>query len=274
MKSFKLSIDLLPKGAWGNDLSNTLSEKDWDTLRQYCYNRFHNSCAICGEKNATLHAHEIWEFNKSKQTQTLRDIIALCPKCHGVKHMRNTERIGFGENAKRHFCLINNCTPFDFANHYAEKMLQFEDLNEILRWKVVADLSAFGGKNIEIRQRKLPLIKGYGPHVDGMIWSEISEELTARTTINSINADDIPPKFRCKEVDNYIGTITVSAIYANKCEMLSGKSVIKKQFSTNDRLVAQFSVEDLTANQILFRLTGAGGECYSKTFSLVNATTL
>ena len=96
----------------------------------------------------------------------------------------------------------------------------------------------------------------------------------ARTTINSINADDIPPKFRCIEVDNYIGTITVSAIYANKCEMLSGKSVIKKQFSTNDILVAQFSVENLTANQILFRLTGAGGECYSKTFSLVNATTL
>lgn len=34
---YKLTIDLLPKGAWGNDLSKTLSKKDWDTLREACY---------------------------------------------------------------------------------------------------------------------------------------------------------------------------------------------------------------------------------------------
>lgn len=32
MKNYKLNIDLLPKGAWENDLSKTLSKKDWDIL--------------------------------------------------------------------------------------------------------------------------------------------------------------------------------------------------------------------------------------------------
>ena len=37
MKNYKLTIDLLPKGAWGNDFSKTLSQKNWDILRNKCY---------------------------------------------------------------------------------------------------------------------------------------------------------------------------------------------------------------------------------------------
>ena len=33
MTNLKLTIELLPKGAWGNDFSKTLSKKDWDTIR-------------------------------------------------------------------------------------------------------------------------------------------------------------------------------------------------------------------------------------------------
>ena len=29
MKDLKLTIELLPKGAWGNDFSRTLSKNDW-----------------------------------------------------------------------------------------------------------------------------------------------------------------------------------------------------------------------------------------------------
>ena len=39
-KEFKLTIDLLPKAAWYNDLSNTLSKNDWDLIRKKCYEKF------------------------------------------------------------------------------------------------------------------------------------------------------------------------------------------------------------------------------------------
>ena len=148
MKDLKLTIDLLPKGAWGNDLSKTLSSKDWDILRNYCYKRYKYKCAICGEQSDKLNAHEEWDFDIVNKTQTLKNIIALCPKCHGVKHMKNSERLGYGENAKRHFMTINNATEIEFANHYSQALLLFEERNNIYRWKIVADLSNFGGSEI------------------------------------------------------------------------------------------------------------------------------
>ncbi len=76
MKNLKLTIDLLPRGAWGNDLSKTLSKKNWDILRNYCYKRFNNTCAICGAKNVELDAHEVWKFDKQAKPY-VRNVTAL-----------------------------------------------------------------------------------------------------------------------------------------------------------------------------------------------------
>jgi len=40
MSNLILTIDLLPKGAWGNNFSKTLSKKDWDVIRDACYKGF------------------------------------------------------------------------------------------------------------------------------------------------------------------------------------------------------------------------------------------
>lgn len=67
MNKFKLTIDLLPKGAWGNNLSSILPKKDWDTLRNFCYEKARHKCAICGS-SGELDAHEVWDFDiKSKR---------------------------------------------------------------------------------------------------------------------------------------------------------------------------------------------------------------
>ena len=39
MKNFKLTIEMLPKGAWNNDFSKTLPKKEWDIVRNNCYKR-------------------------------------------------------------------------------------------------------------------------------------------------------------------------------------------------------------------------------------------
>ena len=70
------------------------------------------------------------------KTQTLKDIIAICSKCHGVKHIRNSQRLGLGENAKRHFMEVNNCNELEFAKHLAKAQMDFAERNKIDRWKI------------------------------------------------------------------------------------------------------------------------------------------
>jgi len=134
MKEFKLTIDLLPKGAWGNNLSRTLPQKNWDVLRKAAYEKANNKCSCCGNDKNGLEAHEVWEFDIPKKMQTLKDIVALCPVCHGVKHFRNSQRIGYGEHSKAHFLKINNCTLEDFALHYLEAENLFNERNKIKKW--------------------------------------------------------------------------------------------------------------------------------------------
>ena len=159
MKDLKLKIELLPKGAWGNDFSRTLSKKDWDKLRKKCYERANHKCQICGYETDDLDAHEVWDFDIKTKTQTLVDIVALCSKCHGVKHIRNSQRLGFGENAKRLFMKVNNCNELEFATHLTKAQIDFEERNKIYRWKMIANLERFGGKDIKIKEVYIPLIK-------------------------------------------------------------------------------------------------------------------
>ena len=133
MKNLKLTIDLLPKGAWGTNLSTTLPKKAWDILRQAAYERANNKCSCCG-KDGDLQAHEVWDFDILTKTQILKDIVALCPACHGVKHFRNSQRIGYGEHAKAHFLKVNNCNLNDFVEHYMAAESLFHERNTVDKW--------------------------------------------------------------------------------------------------------------------------------------------
>ena len=106
MEGLKLTINMLPKGAWNNDFSKRLSKKDWDKLREFALKRANGRCEICGYKTDALDVHEEWEFNIEKKTQTLKQIIAICSKCHGVKHFKNSVRLGYGEEAQKHFMKV------------------------------------------------------------------------------------------------------------------------------------------------------------------------
>ena len=105
MEKLKLTINLLPKGAWNNDFSKTLPKKDWDKLRMFALKRAGGKCEICGFKTNELDVHEEWDFDTQNKTQTLKQIIAICSKCHGVKHFKNSVRLGHGEEAEKHLSL-------------------------------------------------------------------------------------------------------------------------------------------------------------------------
>lgn len=159
MKDLKLTINMLPKGAWNNDFSKTLSKKDWDKLRNFALKKANGKCEICGYETSDLDVHEEWEFNIKKKTQTLKQIIAICSKCHGVKHFKNSVRLGYGEEAQEHFMNVNNASEMEFASHLNKSLFEYNERNSVYRWKIVADLEKFGGSGIEIKQNNIPLIK-------------------------------------------------------------------------------------------------------------------
>ena len=264
MSRYKLTIDLLPRGAWGNDFSKTLGKRDWDRLREACYERAGNRCEICGARDTELDAHEVWDFDIKRGTQTLTGIIALCSACHGVKHMRNSERIGYGESSKRHFMNVNKCSSIDFAGHYAEAQAMFEARNKVLRWKVIADLARFGGEGNEVPERYIPYI--ISPY-EGVR----TGERYGGTRVKSGKYEYIgPPKLHSIEVDNYQGTITVVSSDTNKIEWSLDGQYLKTKYNVVGKFTTTLKVEDLRGKKLRFRLTGEGGETYSEMFELVD----
>jgi len=256
MKNFKLKIELLPKGAWGNDFSRTLNKKDWDTLRTACYDRANHKCAICGFVTDELDAHEVWDFNIEAKTQTLVDIIALCGRCHSVKHIRNSERLGYGENAKRHFMKVNNCNELEFVSHLTKAQIDFEERNKIYRWKMIADLGKFGGKEIEIKENYIPII---------------NSTYTASELELLKNECSFEPRILDIDINNYQGTITITCDKTNKIEWYDDKmNLIDTKFNFSEKFITKFSVKNLHFANINFKLIGEYGEKTSKKFKLTS----
>ncbi len=267
MEELKLTINMLPKGAWNNDFSKTLSKKDWDKLREFALTRANNQCEICGYKTDDLDVHEEWEFDVKKKTQTLKKIIAICSRCHGVKHFKNSVRLGFGEEAQKHFLKVNNCSEMQFASHLNKALLEYEERNKIFRWKIIADLENFGGKDIQFKQNNIPLIKNPYENVE---WDMLSFEETKslfeiKRNDNLIGA----PKILNVYVDNYQGMICVKSLFADKIEWFLDGEKIKTKYNVIGLFTTQIKIKDFTGARLKFKLTGIGGEVVSKTFEIL-----
>ena len=236
MSELKLTIELLPKGAWGNDLSIILPKKDWNILREFALKRANGKCEICGYETSDLDAHEEWEFDIKNRTQTLKDIIAICSRCHGVKHFRNSRRLGFEEEAKKHFMQVNDCNEFAFAVHLTQTEILFNERNEIYFWKMKLDLAKFGENDLE----------------------------------NLKNAIDLLPRILNIEVDNYSGNIIVKSDISNKIVWYVDDKIAKTQYNFAHILKSDFSVVGLNGKSVHFKLYGDYGEINSKGFKLEN----
>ena len=270
MQELKLTIELLPKGAWNNDFSKTLPKKEWDATREFCYKRANHKCQICGFETDDLDAHEVWEFDIKNRTQTLKDIIVTCGKCHGVKHLRNSQRLGYGEEAKQHFMRVNNCNEIEYASYLTQAQMEFEERNKIYRWKIVADLTKFGLKNATIKERVIPFIKSIYedihwetlPFEDKKMLFQIYNSVPSKHWFN-------PPKIISIKIDNYQGTIEVLCNNANKIEWYLDKQKIKTKYNVVGKFRTTLKVENLNGKELTFVLFGDGGKTMSKIFELI-----
>jgi hypothetical protein len=108
----KLTIELVPSSCFYSNVRSVLPTKVWDKLRKASYANAKFKCEICkgsgldqGYKHA-LECHEIWDY-QSNNTQTLKGLISLCPKCHQAKHIGRTIAIGKGKEIFKHIEVVN-----------------------------------------------------------------------------------------------------------------------------------------------------------------------
>lgn len=274
MKQFKLSIEMLPMGAWNNDFSKTLPKKEWDILRNLCYKRANQQCQICGLETNELDAHEVWEFDVKNKTQTLKDIIGICTKCHGVKHIRNSQRLGYEKETKQHFLSVNKCSELEYASHLAEIKINYGELNKVFRWKIIADLDKFGLKNATIKQRDIPLIKNPYENVD---WKDYDFLKYNKKSLYSIKENErycIEPRVLSIRIDNYQGRIKVISNESNRISWFLDGIKIETKYNVVGEFLTTFKVENLKGKELYFVLYGDGGETKSKTFELIQQEVL
>jgi len=263
----KLEIDMLPKGAWNNDLSKTLQKKDWDKIRKICYKRANGVCEICGEKTLDLNAHEIWSFDIAKREQKLLNIVAICNKCHGVIHFRNSVRKGYGEKAKEHFMSVNNCTENDFLNSLLIAKNKYEDRNSVYRWHIKANLKEVIGEEFEINERKIPFIVDPYANID---WRATHYDTQKRLFTIKENESSWykAPYILSVEVDNYQGVITIEALHYNKIEWFLNGELIKTQHNMAGNRITSFSVEGLDFGELYYVIEGENSSVTSEKYLL------
>jgi len=130
--NLKLTIELVPSSSWQNNLRNLLEPTMWNNLKKEVYKRYGYKCLICGSTLKPLHAHEVWEYDDVNHVQKLRNIIALCKNCHGIKHLGHSGLLASKgvlnyEKLVRHFLKVNNCSREEFVNHQKKAFKLFEE---------------------------------------------------------------------------------------------------------------------------------------------------
>jgi hypothetical protein len=141
----KLLSELIPKSCSFSNVRSILSKKYWDLLRKQCYDEANNKCEICNETGKQqgfkhdVECHEIWEYDDKTNTQILISLIALCVRCHQVKHFGRTSAIGQQANAFKHMEKVNNWTHKECLSHLAESMQTYKKRSK-KKWKINLDV--------------------------------------------------------------------------------------------------------------------------------------
>jgi hypothetical protein len=117
----KLTIELVPRTSWYDNLRKYTSKGDWDKIRERTYGKYRHRCHICGTEGR-LNFHEMWEYDDKKHVQRLVGFIPLCNMCHHVKHMGLTGILASEgkldcEKVVEHFMKVNKCDKKTFEEH-------------------------------------------------------------------------------------------------------------------------------------------------------------
>lgn len=142
----RLAIELVPRTSWYASVRNHVSESEWDRLRKPVYKRAGSRCEICGGRGPAhpVECHEIWQYDDEVSVQRLTGLIALCPACHGVKHLGRSHVKGRGDEAIDQLIKVNHWSAAQ-ADTYIELVLDIWKLRSHVPWQLDLDWLAEQG---------------------------------------------------------------------------------------------------------------------------------
>jgi hypothetical protein len=122
----KLTIELVPKTAWYTNVRSNVSSQQWDIIRKKSYEKANNICQICNDSGKNqgykhnVECHEIWKYDDINKTQTLIDLISLCPYCHKTKHVGLAQINGEINIVINQLMKVNNISKDEAINYIQE----------------------------------------------------------------------------------------------------------------------------------------------------------
>ncbi len=118
----RLTVELVPKTSWYNNVRALVDELGWDRIRRQVYRQADYRCEICGGRGPEhpVECHEVWRYDDRTRMQMLVRMIALCPACHQVKHLGFANVKGKGQQARAHLARVNGWTLEQADAHISE----------------------------------------------------------------------------------------------------------------------------------------------------------
>lgn len=136
MEEPRLTIELVPRTAFYQNLRSALQRKAWDRIRKQIYRRANYRCQICGGTGNShpVECHETWEYDDEQNIQILSDFKALCPSCHNVKHAGLARIKGRYDEAMEHLAEVNEWSV-EKAQEYAREQFAIWQERSQHDWK-------------------------------------------------------------------------------------------------------------------------------------------
>lgn len=125
-KDLLLTIELVPKTCWYSNVRSNVTKHQWDIIRHKSYNLANNKCEICGS-SGILECHEIWQYDDVKHIQTLIRFIALCNRCHTVKHPGLAKIKGKSDIVEQQLIRVNHMTHQQAIDYLIESFQIFDE---------------------------------------------------------------------------------------------------------------------------------------------------
>jgi hypothetical protein len=130
-EELKLTIELVPRTSWYDNLRKVLPKPEWDKIRKRTYTEYGYRCGVCGAQGR-LNCHEVWHYSDHDHKQALGGLIALCDLCHHVKHiglvgiLARKGQLDY-EKVVEHFMKVNECERSTFEEHKKETFEQWAE---------------------------------------------------------------------------------------------------------------------------------------------------
>lgn len=135
MRGHMLTIELVPQTCWYANVRSEVSRAEWEVCKQFVRRRSGDRCEVCGGRGAKwpVECHEVWSYDEDQLVQHLDGLVALCPRCHEVKHIGRAEAVGRLLPALEHLAKVNGWT-LEEARAYAVRAFAIWRARSEVEW--------------------------------------------------------------------------------------------------------------------------------------------